>query len=469
MGIKKIYPLFLAAVIICIAGCAGNVEPSCAPESPATAGPGTPAPSPAEDPEAAEALARQERLEAAALALRPLLGGDFPVEDFLRWLEGRISGEVMASLQAFTDSRGLGAFLRAETGESLHVLKARFDGALDSGTAARAADIYFAPGSAGEETVLAFGGDLNLVDGSYVMPVLRAAANGLDDVLTGGLLEEMRSADVLLLNTEFAFTDGGTPLPGKMYTFRAAPENAGILSDMGADIAYLANNHVFDYGAEGLSDTLDTLDGAGIAYIGAGMDLDEASRPVYFIAGGWKIAYVGAGCIERYSVFTPGAGQGSPGIFRADEKNADLLLEIIETCEQSSDLVVVNLHWGIESTAVLEPYQRELGQMCIDAGADAVIGSHPHVLQGAEFYGGNPIIYSTGNFWFSRTNVYTCLLELIVDDGGELNVKFLPCITGGGVTRLAHGDEAARVISYYEGISFGVGIDDEGLVTERLN
>ena len=314
------------------------------------------------------------------------------------------------------------------------------------------------------DVVLAFGGDVNLMDGSYVMPTYRASAEGLAGVLTEGLLDEMRAADVLLLNAEFAFTERGAPLAGKTYVFRAAPETAALLTEMGVDVAFLANNHVFDYGAEGLADTLQTLEEVGIPGLGAGMDIEQAAKPVYFDVGGRRIAFVGAGCIERYYLFTPGATEESPGIFRTDEKSAEPFLAVIRETAAQSDYVVANLHWGLESTTVLEPYQRELGQMCIDAGADAVIGSHPHVLQGAEFYGGKPIIYSTGNFWFSRTNVDTGLFRLLLGADGGVQVQLLPCVTGGGVTALVHGDAAARLWAYYESISFGVTIDGEGLM-----
>ena len=313
--------------------------------------------------------------------------------------------------------------------------------------------------------VLAFGGDVNLMDGSYVMPVYRLSANGLPGVISGGLLDEMRAADVLLLNVEFAFTGRGTAIPGKQYVFRASPKNVGILGEMGLDVAFLANNHVFDYGADGLADTLQTLDDAEIPRIGAGMNIEETSKPASLSINGWNIAYVGAGCIERYSVFTPGASEDSPGIFRTDEKNAERFLSVIREASETHDFVIANLHWGIESTTTLEDYQRELGQMCIDAGADAVIGSHPHVLQGAEFYNGKPIIYSTGNFWFSTSYNYTCLLELLIDENGDMDVKFVPCITGGGVTRMVVGDEAAVVLEHYERISFGVTIDGNGRIS----
>ena len=450
----------LLAALLLLAGCAGmpaeTPTPSAAVETPAP----TPTPVPTEDP----VLAAAREQEALLSRVTDRFGAVLPAGDFLPWLEESFPGALEA-LDGIAPEADPAALLYAVTGESIHVLRARFDGLLDNPASARAAGLYLAPDRGADDIVLAFGGDINLVDGGYVMPTYRASPNGLAGVLAGGLLDELRAADVLLLNLEFAFTDRGAPLPGKEYVFRAAPENAALLTDMGVDVAFLANNHVFDYGAEGLSDTLVALDAAGVPGLGAGMDLDAASRPVYYIANGRKIAYVGAGCIERYGIFTPGAAENAPGIFRTDEKNAETFLAAIREAAAQSDFVVANLHWGIESTAVLEPYQRELGQLCIDAGADAVVGTHPHVLQGTEFYEGRPIVYSTGNFWFSRTSVNTCLLQLVLDRDLTLTVRMRPCTTGGGVTTLVSGDAAARVWDYYEGISFGVSIDGEGNIT----
>ena len=421
---------------------------------------------PTEDPAEVAERKHADLLLSAVNRMMPLFEREFSVPEFLLWLEADRFPDVLSQLSGAPDEESVRNLLWEKTGESVYVLCDRFAGLLDNPEAAKAAGV-FQMYSDDEEIVLAFGGDLNLVDDSYVMPVLRANGYDLFSVLTGGLLEKMRSADILLLNNEFTYTQRGSALPGKSYTFRANPENVAILAEMGTDIAFLANNHIFDYGADGLYDTLETLDGAGIPGIGAGMNLDEASRPVYWIVGGRKIAYVGAGCIERYTVFTPGATAESPGIFRTSEANADPLLSVIREAARRSDRVIVNLHWGLESTAELEAYQHELGYLCIDAGADAVVGSHSHVLQGTEFYRGKPIVYSTGNFWFSRTQVKTCLLELVIHGSGEMSVKLLPCTTGGGITSLVDGDLAGQVWDYYESISFGVSIDDEGMITDQ--
>ncbi len=97
-----------------------------------------------------------------------------------------------------------------------------------------------------------------------------------------------------MVNNEFPYSSRGTPLAGKQYTFRADPSTAEWLTEMGADIVSLANNHCFDYGEEALLDTLDTLDSIGMIHVGAGHNLDEASEPAVFECGGMKIAILNA-------------------------------------------------------------------------------------------------------------------------------------------------------------------------------
>lgn len=115
---------------------------------------------------------------------------------------------------------------------------------------------------------LCFAGDVSLAGGSA--PASALAARGLEGCFSPELLEAMAGADVMCLNSEFAFTDRGEPLAGKTYTFRADPALVSTYQEMGVDLAVLANNHVFDFGEAGLQDTLDTFRAAGLPYVGAG-------------------------------------------------------------------------------------------------------------------------------------------------------------------------------------------------------
>lgn len=134
--------------------------------------------------------------------------------------------------------------------------------------------------------------------------------------------------------------DGRSATAGKKFTFRADPKYASWLFDMGADLVSLANNHAYDYGEVSLTDTLDTLEAIGMPYVGAGRNLDEAVKPVSFIANGRKITFVSATQIERtLPPDTKGATETTPGVFRCLEINK--LLEVISAAKADSDFVIV--------------------------------------------------------------------------------------------------------------------------------
>lgn len=309
---------------------------------------------------------------------------------------------------------------------------------------------------------LAFAGDICLADDWENMTVLRQKGGALADCITGGLLERMKAADITYINNEFTFSGRGEPLANKYYTFRSSPSNVSLLTEMGVDIVSLANNHVYDYGPDAFSDTLDTLDGAGIAHVGAGLDIAAASEPYYFEINGMRIAFVAATRAEKY-ILTPEAADDRSGVLRTYDPAR--FIAAIAAADENADFVIACPHWGTENTAVLEQAQTEQARMYIDAGADAVVGSHTHCLQGIEFYKGSPIVYSLGNFWFNYEDGDTALLEMTVADG-SLSVSLVPCLQKGGVTSTAAGAEAVRILEYIESISGGIEIDEAGKVTE---
>ena len=159
-----------------------------------------------------------------------------------------------------------------------------------------------------------------------------------------------------------------------------------ILKEMGVDIVSLANNHAYDYGERSLIDTMATLKQAGIHYVGAGHNLEEAMSPVYFEVQGKTIAYVAASRAEKYRM-TPQATEDAPGILLCYDTK--LFLKAIEEAKKNADYVIAFVHWGTEYSYELEKVQRVTGKEYLDAGADIVIGAHSHCLQGIEYYEGN--------------------------------------------------------------------------------
>lgn len=311
---------------------------------------------------------------------------------------------------------------------------------------------------------LTFAGDVSLADGA--VPTNAWRNRGVEGCFSPELLEQMRSADVFTLNSEFAFTDRGTPLSGKSFTFRAKPSRISVYEELGVDLAVLANNHIFDYTDVGLEDTLTTFEQAGIPYVGAGRNIDEASATYYAQLGEITVAYI-AGSRVEWSAQTRGATESKSGVFRTAESNA-LICQRIAEAKEAADFVVVYIHWGTESTTNLEDYQLTAGKEFIDAGADAVVGDHPHQLQGINYYNGKPIFYSMGNYWFSSAAKYTALLNINLtrDEAGNTAVTYslTPAWTEGG--RVSTLSNPGKFYDYMRSLSPGVAIDENGVVTE---
>lgn len=313
-----------------------------------------------------------------------------------------------------------------------------------------------------------FAGDINLDENWGTTKFLDSQPNGIRDCISPELLEHMQNADVMCLNNEFTYSLGGEKMPGKSYTFRANPERVNVLKEMGVDVVKLANNHSFDYGSQSLLDTLDTLDNADIKYFGAGRNLEEAMMPVYMEVDGKIIAFVGASRAET-NIMTPQATENEPGILRCYD--TELFVETIKEAKKNADFVLAYVHWGTEYSHQLEDVQLTTGKEYLDAGADVIIGAHSHCLQGMEYYGEKPIIYSLGNYWFNGKTLDTMLLELHFfgnDRNGQLEVKVIPAIQSGYMTTIVSEPwEQERIFSFLEEISINVEIDEEGYVWEN--
>jgi len=313
-----------------------------------------------------------------------------------------------------------------------------------------------------EPIVLGFAGDINLDEASYPVAKYDSEKKGILGGLSSDLVEEMNAADVMILNNEFAYSTRGTKTPDKSYTFRADPSRVGILNEMGVDIVSLANNHALDYGPDALLDTFDALDGAGIEYIGAGIDMDRAKAPIYFSVGDKTIAYVAASRV----VFSMDWYANDTRLGMIGTYDPTLFLESIKEAAENSDYVVAFVHWGVERENYPQTYQRTLATQYIDAGADAVVGCHPHVLQGFEYYKGKPIAYSLGNFWFSNSSRDTGFLKLYLDTDDTVRMQILPANSKSTFTSLMT-DEAKKktYFEFMEEISYGATIDKDGFVT----
>ena len=321
------------------------------------------------------------------------------------------------------------------------------------------------PGISGTESgatetfTVAIAGDL-LFDPAYAAGH-SAVARGVAGSYTAGALEVMRGADAFIVNNEFTYTRGGTR-SGKTFAFRADPRHAAMLQEMGVDLVTLANNHTWDYGAQGLLDTLATLEAAGIPYIGAGRNLADAMRPAVFSAGAMRIAVLNATEIERNGVWTHPAGEQSPGVFRCYDPG--LLLEAIRRAKAENDFVIVIPHWGIEGQRLPDARQQSLALQMKEAGADLIAGGHPHVLQSVGFADGIPVAYSLGNFLFHSGVYDTGILEVTFDARNKAlrSVRMVPMQCRNFLVMTLDGAEKEQYLARLRNISPGTQIDGDG-------
>lgn len=309
-----------------------------------------------------------------------------------------------------------------------------------------------------EDVTLLFAGDLFLTD------ILQEKydRNGIFAAATSDLLSITRGADIFMLNQEFPFGTTGEAMEDKQYTFRVAPKYVSILPELGTDIVTLANNHMLDFGRGPLTETLKALDGAGILHVGAGQNLQAASALKTIDVGGRTIGFLGATRVIPEHSWT--ASKSNSGLFTTYDPTK--LVTEIQEAKKTCDYVVVYVHWGVERNTEPEDYQKSLARQYIDAGADAVIGAHPHVLQGIEYYQGKPIFYSLGNFIFANRTYETMMAELTVTDS-SVNVRVIPCVSAGNQMGLMNSSERTGFFSRMQDLCFGsVSIDGDGRVSE---
>jgi hypothetical protein len=209
------------------------------------------------------------------------------------------------------------------------------------------------------------------------------------------LASVLDGADLRVGNLECVIATGGESDPDKPWSFRADPR---VLAPLRAhfDGVTLANNHSGDFGPTALAETLGLLDQAGLGRFGGGADLAEAHRPWVVERKGLRIAFLG------YDEFLPRSFEADydrPGV--AWSEDAQVMRDIrAARVVHGADLVIPVMHWGFEGEIRASERQRRLARLMIDAGADAVIGGHPHVIQDTDAYRGRPIVYSLGNFVF---------------------------------------------------------------------
>lgn len=266
------------------------------------------------------------------------------------------------------------------------------------------------------DTRLVFGGDV-MLDRGVRTSVLNNYSGDYSKLFEP--LTLLTDADIAFVNLEGDVSDVGHNV-GSKYSFRMDPVVIPVMKAAGIDIVSFANNHVGDWSKAAFDDTRRRLTENEIEYAGAGDSKNDAEDPTIFEHNGNTIGYLG---------FT----DVGPDWLAATEKSSGILLasdpdfaEIIEAASEKAPFLVVSIHWGDEYKTANDR-QKALAHTAIDAGADLVVGHHPHVIQESEWYKGKYIAYSLGNLifdqYFSDETMQGLLLEVVVDKGEIATVK----------------------------------------------
>jgi poly-gamma-glutamate synthesis protein (capsule biosynthesis protein) len=241
------------------------------------------------------------------------------------------------------------------------------------------------------------GGDLMLDRGASEILFRQGPAG-----IFGGTAAMLESADLALVNLEGVISRRGERVP-KSFNFRFVPEVAPALKNAGIDAVLHANNHIFDYGEAAFLDSLSWLAEVGIGVVGAGHDIEEASQPFVFKRGDDTCRVFGIASFPRERNGWDGASaaalQDRPGMLHAERGGAEKLIAKLSPPE-SDALDIILFHGGVEWSRRPDAATRKLYTDLISAGADLIIGSHPHIVQGFEWVHGKPVFWSLGNYVF---------------------------------------------------------------------
>jgi len=275
----------------------------------------------------------------------------------------------------------------------------------------------------------------------------------------------LRRASLTVGNLESTLSTRGAPTQGGD-SFGGSPALLGPLARAGFDALSLANNHVGDYGERALLDTVATLGRSRIEPFGAGPDVATAARPAIVQRRGTTFAFLGFNAIGE----TPQAGPGQPGALSVRMPprtgplvRADLLrvARAVREAKREADVVVVLPHWGEQYTHAPEPVQRTVARELVAAGADLVVGGHPHWVQGVDSMGGVPVAHSLGNFVFDMDfadqTMEGVVLEATFRGADLVRVRFVPYRMDPGTfaPRVVDGADGAEILADVRSTSTG--------------
>ena len=260
------------------------------------------------------------------------------------------------------------------------------------------------------------------------------------EAVYGDVLPILRQNDLRIVNLECALSGYAAPVWKSGSVFKGRPEHINGLTAVTFEVATLANNHVFDYGPESFRQTLDLLSENSIRSVGAGMSVEEARRPLILDLKGVRIGIINFSEGEDLTSAVSG-----PGVFGWD---VDAVVDSVRAIRPGVDVILVICHGGVEYIPFPPPYLASAFRRIAEAGADLIIGHHPHVPQGVQICNGVPICYSLGNFvFYQETDLFYRKLGYLVKAGvsraGLAHVQIIPYEIGSECLGLLRGDESA--------------------------
>jgi len=295
----------------------------------------------------------------------------------------------------------------------------------------------------------------SFLTGGDVAPI-RKTARGM----FGDIAALFKRADVSFFNLEAPLSDRGEAVRGKPICFRGLPAMIDGIAEAGLSCANLANNHMLDYGADAMLDTIDLLERTGIGRFGAGRNLDEARRGHIIDKGGLRIGFLGytstlptgfpatadrpgVNPLQAYTAYQPRSslleypGTAPRIVSWTDPDDLQRLRNDIEALLKEVNVLLVYVHWGASMSPQVHDFQDEIGKAAIDAGAHAVFGGHQHVVSSIQFYRGRPIVHGSGNLlfdprpsFFTEETLKTFLFGATIGADGLTNCYLLPARTG---------------------------------------
>jgi len=275
--------------------------------------------------------------------------------------------------------------------------------------------------------------------------------NGAQDIFSD-ITQVLQSGDVVVGDLESPLSMGSQTSATGRSTVLGAPEAATGMRNAGINLVSLANDHIMDYGTAGLINTVNRLNQVGIAHAGAGNNSQQAYTRTVLNIKGKKVALLSLSSIAPDNAR---AQEGKAGI--AANKKRYYIDSLIKEAAKQNDYLIVSCHWGDEGSTGIQNSQRKFAKRAIDAGADVVLGSHPHMMQGIEIYNGRCIAYSPGNFIYpsgSGNSGQAFVLKLSLAKGMIIKAEVVPIsVDPSGKPSLATGCAAGAILQKLKNMS----------------